>query len=513
MPAHPPRSLLIGPAERWRRFCLERPRWRGALWFCLLPAVLGEPLCAADSGAGVTNTDAAPVTTLHPRLGVGSWIWDRTTYNRQECRLWKSFDIPAAATIATARLRITADNEYRLFLDGREVGHGADLRMLTTYDITPLLAPGVHVLGVIAYNDLDIAGVLLGLRVELTDGRIIEVGSDETWRVVPAGERTWLRKPRASASWPPATVIAAVGPGRWPTVFNQYSAPPLLPLRVPAWQSAWFQITLALVCAAAIVTCLYLLGRLVVQSQSQQVVQRERARIARDIHDELSGGLTQLVLLGETAQSELPPESDPRRHLNEICDRARVLMRGLNETIWVVNSQRDTLRDFASYVCKYAETCLQSMPIRCRFDVEPDLPPIPCDVGIRRNLFLAVKEALNNAVRHSGASEVFLRIHREGRRVIVGIEDDGRGFDPASADRERHGLQNMVNRAAEAGGECRIASRPGAGCQVRFNVPLAGPRRYPLRWFGRSRERLPSQPNPPPVARSRTDAASREMTP
>ena len=501
------------PAGLWRWLCLERPRWTGAHLLCLLPALFGQSLCAADSGAGTTNTDTAPFTTLHPRLGVGSWIWDRTTYNRQECRLWKSLAIPVAATVETARLRVTADNEYRLFLDGREVGHGADLRMLTTYDITPLLAPGVHVLGVLAYNDLDIAGVLFGLRVVLTDGRVIEVGSDETWRVVPEGERGWLKKTRAPASWPPATVIAAAGQGRWPSIFNQYSAPPLLPLRVPAWQRAWFQITLALVCAAAIVTCLYLVGRLVMQSQSQQVVQRERARIARDIHDDLSGGLTQLVLLGETAQSELAPESDARRQLNEICERARVLMRGLNETIWVVNSQRDTLRDFASYVCKYAETFLQSMAIRCRFDLEPGLPPVLCDVGIRRNLFLAVKEALNNVARHSGASEVFLRIHLEGPRVTVIIEDDGRGFDPAAADRERNGLQNMVKRAAEAGGECSLVSLPGAGCRVQFSVPLAGPRRYPFRWFGRRRQRLPIQPTSPPVAAPGPAGPSSEVVP
>jgi signal transduction histidine kinase len=500
-------------AGLWRWLGLERLRWTGALLLSLLPAVFGQPLWAADSGAATTNTDAALVTTLHSRLGVGSWIWDRTTHDRQECRLWESFKIPVAATVERARLRITADNGYRLFLDGREVGHGSDLRMLTTYDITPLLASGVHVLGVIAYNDLDIAGVLLGLRVELTDGRIIEVGSDATWRVVPEGERGWLKKTRASASWPPATVIAAVGQGRWPDRFNNYSVPPPLPLRIPAWQSAWFQITLALVCAAAIATSLYLVGRLVMQSQSQQVVRRERARIARDIHDDLSGGLTQLVLLGETTQSGLPPESEVRRHLNEICERARVLLRGLNETIWVVNSQRDTLRDFASYVCKHAETFLQSMPIRCRFDVEPDLPPIPCDVGIRRNLFLAVKEALNNVVRHSGASEVFIRIHREGLRVMVCIEDDGRGFDPGSADRERNGLQNMVKRAAEAGGECSIMSMPGTGCRVQFSVPLAGSRRYPLRWFGRSAECPPIQPAPPPVARSGTAAPSSEVAP
>ena len=500
------------PARFWRWLCLERPRWTSALLLCLLPALFGQPLWAADSGAGTTNADAAPFTTLHPRLGVGSWIWDRITLNRQECRLWKSFEIPVAATVESAFLRLTADNEYRLFLDGRELGHGADLRMLTTYDITPLLAPGVHVLGVLAYNDLDIAGVLFGLRVVLTDGRVIEVGSDETWRVVPEGERGWLKKTRAPASWPPATVIAAAGRGRWPSIFNQYSAPPLLPLRVPAWERAWFQITLALVCAAAIVTCLYLVGRLLMQSQSQQVVQRERARIARDVHDNLSGGLTQLVLLGETAQSELLPESDARRQLNEICERARVLMRGLNETIWIVNSQRDTLRDFASYVCKYAETFLQSTPIRCRFDVEPDLPATPCDVGVRRNLFLAVKEALNNALRHSGASEVFVRIHREGSGVVVCIEDDGHGFDPASADRQRNGLQNMAQRAAEVGGACNITSTPGAGCQVQFKVPLSGPRRHPLNWFARRKECPPCPPSyplaMPPTKTSRSKDSS-----
>ena len=184
----------------------------------------------------------------------------------------------------------------------------------------------------------------------------------------------------------------------------------------------------------------------------------------------------------------------------------------MNETIWVVNSQRDTLRDFASYVCKYAETFLQSTPMRCRFDVEPDLPATPCDVGVRRNLFLAVKEALNNALRHSGASEVFVRIHREGPGVVVCIEDDGRGFDPAAADRERNGLQNMIQRAAEAGGECSVTSMPGAGCRVQFKVPLAGPRRHPLNWLARRKERPPFPASHPLTTPSSKTAHSKDSS-
>jgi hypothetical protein len=449
---------------------------------------------------------------LHPVLGVGSWIWDRTTTNHQYCRLWKSFEIPRSATVESARLRITVDNEYRLYLDEREIGHGAELGTLTTYDVTALLAPGVHVLGVDAYNDYDIAGVLLGLRVELTDGGVVEVGTDETWRIVPEGESGWLRMTRPSAWWPAAKVIAEAGKGRWGGKFRFYNAPPLEALRIPIWRAGWFLIALASVCAVAIGTCLYLLGRLVMQSQAQQIVQRERERIARDIHDELTGGLTQLVLLGETAQSELPPESNASPHLKEVSEGARALLRVLNETIWVVNSRRDTLPDLASYVCKYAETFLQSTQVRCRFDVEQDLPPAPCALGMRRNLLLGVKEALNNVAKHSGATEVCLRVHRAGPRVIVSVEDNGRGFDPASADRERNGLLNLAKRAADAGGECRILSAPGGGCCVQFNVPLAGPRRYRPQWFGRKEARLAPQLSMSMVARSGAASTSKEAS-
>ena len=491
------------PAGLWRWLGLERPGRTGALLLCLLPAVFPQPLSAADSSAGNTNATRASGSALNPAYGVGSWIWDRETHNQQECRFWRSFEIPKSVFVQSAILRITADNNYRLFLDGREIGRGSDWRIITEYDLRLLLEPGPHVLGVLAFNDFDIAGVSLGLRVRLTDGSVIEVGSDETWRVVPPGVGDgWVKRTQVPATWPGATVVGAFGTRYWGSRFKVEKLPLLRPAIISFWQTGWFQLTLASLCLVFIGACLYLTGRLMMQTQAQQVMHRERARIARDLHDNLSAELTRLVLLGETTQSELPAESGTRLHLSQICERTRGLLRAMNETIWVVNSQRDTLRDFASYVCKYAETFLQSTPIRCRFDVEPDLPATPCDVGVRRNLFLAVKEALNNALRHSGASEVFVRIHREGPGVVVCIEDDGNGFDPASADRERNGLQNMAQRAAEAGGSCSILSMPGAGCRVEFKVPLAGPRRHPLKWFARGKERPPFPPGRPLPARA-----------
>jgi signal transduction histidine kinase len=144
----------------------------------------------------------------------------------------------------------------------------------------------------------------------------------------------------------------------------------------------------------------------------------------------------------------------------------------MNQVIWAINSERDTVRDFASYVCKYAETFLRPTAIRCRFDLEEEMPDFPCDLEVRRNVFLAVKEALHNAVRHSGAGELVLRIHSRKGGIVVMIEDNGKGFDPAREEQVGNGLSNMRKRAREAGAICQITSRPGAGCCVVLTVPM-----------------------------------------
>jgi signal transduction histidine kinase len=409
---------------------------------------------------------------LNPKYGVGSWIWAAETHDQQLCRLWREFEIPEGAKVVNAALRITADNSYSLFLDGRELGRGGDWKDLTEYDLTLLLEPGSHTLTVEAFNTFKEAGVLVGLHVQLADSRIIEIASDPTWKVVPNTESRWQKRTHPRMNWPPATIVKAFGLAPWGGSMVVFKAPPLYPIVLQFWQAGWFHITLLSLCAAMMVVCLRLMGKLAIHSQAQQVVQRERARIARDIHDDLTASLTQLVLLGEVAQSELPAGSEPRCHVDKVCEKARALSRSMNEIIWIVNSQRDTLHSFASYICKYAETFLQPTPIRCRFSVEEEMPDLPCDLGVRRNVFLAVKEALNNAARHSGATELVLCIQRQGAGIVLALADNGRGFDPAQADRERNGLSNMIKRAADAGGSCTIVSRPGAGCRVEFVVPL-----------------------------------------
>jgi signal transduction histidine kinase len=224
-------------------------------------------------------------------------------------------------------------------------------------------------------------------------------------------------------------------------------------------------------------------------------LQIERIRIARDIHDDLGAQLTQLVLQGELAQRELPADAPARAQFDQICERARDISRAMSEVVWAVNSRRDTVRDFVTYVCKYAGLFLGSTPIRCRLDVEAEIPGIAFDLPTRRNLFLAVKEALNNAARHSGANELFLRIYRHNHELVVVVEDNGRGFNPEQPGAGGNGLANMFQRMSEIGGVCNVASQPGGGCLVMFSVPLEHARhRIWSNWFRlRSQEVLQAE--------------------
>jgi signal transduction histidine kinase len=104
--------------------------------------------------------------------------------------------------------------------------------------------------------------------------------------------------------------------------------------------------------------------------------------------------------------------------------------------------------------------------------VDAEVPQFNFNLAARRSLFLVVKEALNNAVRHSGATEVELTIQVADGKVRVSIRDNGKGFDMSKAKPERNGLTNMTQRMNEVGGECRVISQPGKGCQVELIVPL-----------------------------------------
>lgn len=450
---------------------------RGRLTLALLVlAALTSPLRAVDTPPAGTNWLVEATSHL------GEWIWDTNTFDKQTCRLWKSFEIPHGAKVTRAILRITVDNGYLLYLDGRELGRGSDWHDVTEYNVTQLLNPGRHCLAVEGFNDRLEAGLIFGLHIELLDQTDLDIYSDKSWLVVPNTQRNWTARKKPSAEWHPVLVIGAIHHHPWEVwPYRLTIEPPFQPIVMRFWQTVWFQISLLTLLLLAVGGCAWLQTLLSIQARSQRLLQAERERIARDIHDDLGAQLTQLVLLGEVAQREQAENSAAKNQFNQICALARELSHGMDEVVWAVNARRDTLRDFVNYVCKYAQLFLNTTPIRCRLDVQADLPATGFDLPLRRNLFLAVKEALNNAAKHSGATELFLRIYRAGGKLAVSVEDNGRGFVPAQLGGERNGMANMTQRMTEIGGVCELSSEPGAGCCVVFTVPLENSRRG--RWF------------------------------
>jgi signal transduction histidine kinase len=212
--------------------------------------------------------------------------------------------------------------------------------------------------------------------------------------------------------------------------------------------------------------------------ERQRAVELDRARIAKDIHDDLGAGLTQITLLSELARRDPPEEA--HTHLEHISGTARELTRAMDEIVWAVNPQNDTLDGLVTYVCKFAPEYLRVGGIPCRLDLPAELPTRLLPAEVRHHLFLAIKEALNNIVKHAHASEVWLRLAlaRDGFTFV--IEDNGRGLPlvgaaavPDNGGRVEggHGLSNLENRLAAIGGRCQVRSVPGQGTRVEFFVP------------------------------------------
>jgi len=342
------------------------------------------------------------------------------------------------------------------------------------------------VLTVEAFNDNLVAGLIFGLQINFATGEPMQILSDETWRIVPNTARHWQARAQPAADWPAAQCVGVVGQSPWwLRPLSITSTPTLLPLELRFWQRTWFLVLLLGFSTFALGLSLWLAARLAVQSRAHQLFHQERARIARDIHDDLSSGLTQLTLQGELAQCALPADSSARELIAGLCARSRSLSDVLDEIIWLVNPKRDSVEDFTSFVCTYAESTFAATEIRCRLEVDPELCNRGLDLPVRRNLLLAVKEALHNVMRHSRATEVFLWIQNRGERFQVTVEDNGVGFDPGSTRGDRNGLSNMSDRMQLVGGECHLTSMPGLGCRVVFSVPskpAVDVNKAPSRW-------------------------------
>ena len=199
--------------------------------------------------------------------------------------------------------------------------------------------------------------------------------------------------------------------------------------------------------------------------EREQALDRERARLARDLHDDLGSRLAHIAILAETSRGAV--DQDGR-----IVRAAREAAQTMDELVWTINARNDTVESFAHYFGRFAEEYIAAAGVRCRLEIPIDLPPRVLAADVRRHLYLASKEAIANAVKHARASEIGVRLRVTDRALVMDISDDGCGFPVARLDRTGNGLKNLRERMAAAGGTVEIESAAGAGTRVRCTVPV-----------------------------------------
>lgn len=247
----------------------------------------------------------------------------------------------------------------------------------------------------------------------------------------------------------------------------------------PFWRAWWFLSAGSLFCLGVTVGTVHFvstqrLQRQVEKLRQKEAIERERARIARDIHDQLGASLTQVALLGELVESDKDLPEEVEAHARQISQTARDTTKVLDEIVWTVNPSNDTLDGLINYVCKYVQEYLEVAGIRFRLETPSHLPEVTISPEVRHNVFLASKEAVTNVVRHAHANSVRVQLSVQPRCFTLGIQDDGKalpGLDEDAA-RSRNGLRNMRKRMEDVGGSFAFEPVASGGTLVRLTVPI-----------------------------------------
>jgi signal transduction histidine kinase len=299
-------------------------------------------------------------------------------------------------------------------------------------------------------------------RMEHLDPAWTEAGGSRTasYPYIPAGEYRFH-------------VIAANRSGVW----NEQGASIAVTVLPQFWKARWFIAILAAGLLGTVVGVTRIvetrkMRRQLQRAEQERALERERARIAQDLHDDLGSSLTRISLLSDLARADKDSPEQLEAHVDKISQSAAHTVRALEEIVWAVRPGSDSLQSLIEYISHFANEMFEGGPTRCRLDLPQELPARVLPPEIRHNIFLIVKEALTNARKHSGAREVHVRATTNADRLEIIVQDDGKGFALAPQNGHHHGLENMRRRAEAIGGKLLLESTGGRGTTVSLTAPL-----------------------------------------
>lgn len=272
-------------------------------------------------------------------------------------------------------------------------------------------------------------------------------------------------------------VIAANPEGLW----NEQGASLDLVVTPPLWRAWWFLglsgagLAGGIWAAARFISTRRLEAKLRA-AEHRHAMERERARIAQDMHDEIGSKLTRISFLSEVARGAGGEGAIASPPVEAIASTSRELLQSLDEIVWAVNPRNDNLEQLAGYLEQHAREYFQGTTCECQMHVPAKIASVTLSAELRHNVFLAFEEALNNVLKHARARHVDISMRVDGEFFEICVQDDGCGFHSALSNQpEQDGLRNMRERLNAIRGACEIQSRPGGGSTVILRVFLNSP--------------------------------------
>jgi signal transduction histidine kinase len=203
----------------------------------------------------------------------------------------------------------------------------------------------------------------------------------------------------------------------------------------------------------------------------RETEEHERIRMARDIHDDLGSGLSKINFLSEIILQKSVQNLEVTQNAKAVQETAAKMIGNMRDLIWALNPDNTTLNNLLARIREYATDYLEDYPIKPHYAFPDNIPTDSIPKEMHREIFMVVKESLNNISKHSGASTVYFEIIIERDSLCISIKDDGIGFDIENKTLG-NGLPNMKNRLKAISGFTEIISSAGNGTAINLQIPM-----------------------------------------
>jgi signal transduction histidine kinase len=243
-------------------------------------------------------------------------------------------------------------------------------------------------------------------------------------------------------------------------------------IRSPYWKKPWFwAASVSLIAVLSTLGGRYLIRKKIARHlEEAQLISDERLRIARDLHDDLGTRLSHISLLSAFAESH-SSDREAGTSFGQISAMSRELIGALSETVWMLNPNNNQLEALVDFLCRLVSELCRLAEIRCRIDALSVTEDVAISHEFRHNISLAVKEVVNNALKHSRATETSMTIRVEGKLLIITVTDNGIGMTQSSG-RQGLGLESITQRMATIRGKCDIQQIESGGIKFTLQAPI-----------------------------------------